>query len=76
MAVVHRLNQHPAPIRELKLDEERVSVNSGEIALENPLNYTGAKLSVQALRDLARQSKKLALVTMRVGATGVVEPLS
>lgn len=72
MAIIHPTNQLPAVIREPGLDEERVSVNGGAIALD----YTGAKLTVQALQELARQSKELALVTMRVGAAGVVEPVS
>ena len=72
MTVIHPMSQHPADIRELGLEEDRVSVNGGAIALD----YTGAKLTVQALQELARQSKELALVTMRVGAAGVVEPVS
>ena len=72
MAVIHPTNQLPAAIREPGSDEERVSVNGGAIALD----HTGAKLTVQALQELARQSKELALVTMRMGATGVVEPVS
>ena len=72
MTVIHPMSQHPAAIRELGLEEDRVSVNGGAIALD----HTGAKLSVQALQELARQSKELALVTMRMGAAGVVEPVS
>lgn len=82
MSLIHPMTQHPPAIRELGLDKERVSVkikllrNGVAIALDHPLDYTGAKLTVQALQELARQSKELALVTMRVGAAGVVEPVN
>ena len=67
-------------IRELGLDEEKVNVNGGAIALGHPLGCTGAKLTVQMLHELARQDKQLGLVTMCIGggmgAAGVVERLN
>ena len=67
-------------IRELGLDEEKVNVNGGAIALGHPLGCTGAKLTVQMLHELARQDKELGLVTMCIGggmgAAGVVERLN
>ncbi|MYC96201.1 MAG: thiolase family protein [Caldilineaceae bacterium SB0661_bin_32] len=69
-----------AVIRELGLDEEKVNVNGGAIALGHPLGCTGAKLIVQMLHELARQDKELGLVTMCIGggmgAAGVVERLN
>lgn len=69
-----------AVIRELGLDEEKVNVNGGAIALGHPLGCTGAKLTVQMLHELARQDKQLGLVTMCIGggmgAAGVVERLN
>ena len=69
-----------AVIRELGLDEERVNVNGGAIALGHPLGCTGAKLTVQMLYELARQDKQFGLVTMCIGggmgAAGIVERLS
>ena len=69
-----------AVIRELGLDEEKVNVNGGAIALGHPLGCTGAKLTVQMLHELARQDKELGLVTMCIGggmgAAGVVERLN
>ena len=69
-----------AVIRELGLDEERVNVNGGAIALGHPLGCTGAKLTVQMLHELARQDKQIGLVTMCIGggmgAAGVLERLN
>ena len=69
-----------AVMRELGLDEEKVNVNGGAIALGHPLGCTGAKLTVQMLHELARQDKELGLVTMCIGggmgAAGVVERLN
>ncbi len=72
--------QAPAVIRELGLDEDRVNVNGGAIALGHPLGCTGAKLTVQMLHELVRQDKQLGLVTMCIGggmgAAGVLERLN
>ena len=69
-----------AVIRELGMDEETVNVNGGAIALGHPLGCTGAKLTVQMLHELARQDKRLGLVTMCIGggmgAAGVLERLN
>lgn len=72
--------QSLAVIRELGMDEERVNVNGGAIALGHPLGCTGAKLTVQMLHELARQDKQFGLVTMCIGggmgAAGIVERLN
>ena len=69
-----------AVIRELSMDEERVNVNGGAIALGHPLGCTGAKLTVQMLHELRRQDKQLGLITMCIGggmgAAGIVECLN
>lgn len=69
-----------AVIRELGMDEERVNVNGGAIALGHPLGCTGAKLTVQMLYELIRQDKQFGLVTMCIGggmgAAGIVERLN
>jgi acetyl-CoA acyltransferase len=66
-----------AVVRRLGLDEERVNVNGGAIALGHPLGATGAKLTVQCLSELARREERYGLVTMCVGggqgAAGVIE---
>ncbi|WP_164111222.1 MULTISPECIES: acetyl-CoA C-acyltransferase [Sphingobacterium] len=72
-------SQSLAVIRELGLDEERVNVNGGAIALGHPLGCTGAKLTVQILNELKRRDKKYGMVTMCVGtgqgAAGIFEML-
>jgi acetyl-CoA acyltransferase len=66
-----------AVVRRLGLDEERVNVNGGAIALGHPLGATGTKLTVQILSELARREERYGLVTMCVGggqgAAGVIE---
>ncbi|QQT30369.1 acetyl-CoA C-acyltransferase [Sphingobacterium multivorum] len=72
-------SQSLAVIRELELDEEKVNVNGGAIALGHPLGCTGAKLTVQVLNELKRRGKKYGMVTMCVGtgqgAAGIFELL-
>ncbi|MFO7171239.1 MAG: acetyl-CoA C-acyltransferase [Chloroflexota bacterium] len=68
-----------AVIRRLELDEERVNVNGGAIALGHPLGCTGAKLTVQILHELERRGGRYGLVTMCIGggmgAAGIFERL-
>jgi acetyl-CoA acyltransferase len=68
-----------AVIRTLELDEEKVNVNGGAIALGHPLGCTGAKLTVQILHELARRNKRYGMVTMCIGggmgAAGIFERL-
>jgi acetyl-CoA acyltransferase len=72
-------SQSLAVIRELGLDENKVNVNGGAIALGHPLGCTGAKLTVQVLNELKRRGGKYGMVTMCVGtgqgAAGVFEML-
>ncbi|MGJ1206140.1 acetyl-CoA C-acyltransferase [Sphingobacterium lactis] len=72
-------SQSLAVIRELGLDEEKVNVNGGAIALGHPLGCTGAKLTVQVLNELKARGKKYGMVTMCVGtgqgAAGIFELL-
>ncbi|TYP95978.1 acetyl-CoA acyltransferase [Sphingobacterium allocomposti] len=60
-------SQSLAVIRELGLDESRININGGAIALGHPLGCTGAKLTVQILHDLKRRNEKYGMVTMCVG---------
>ena len=70
-------SQSLAVIRELGLDESKVNINGGAIALGHPLGCTGAKLTVQILNDLKRRKEKYGMVTMCVGtgqgAAGIFE---
>ena len=66
-----------AVIRHLEMDEERVNVNGGAIALGHPLGCTGSKLTVQMINELQRQDKQFGLITMCIGggmgAAGIIE---
>jgi len=68
-----------AVVRELGMDEDKVNVNGGAIALGHPLGCTGAKLSVQIIHELRRRGKSTGLVTMCIGggmgAAGIIEVL-
>jgi acetyl-CoA acyltransferase len=72
-------SQSLAVLRELNIDQTKVNVNGGAIALGHPLGCTGAKLTVQLLNELKRVDKKYGIVTMCVGtgqgAAGVFELL-
>jgi 3-oxoadipyl-CoA thiolase len=54
-------------IRELGLDEERVNVNGGAIALGHPLGMSGARLVVTLLHELRRRDAHYGLATLCVG---------
>lgn len=70
-------SQSLAVLRDLNIDQAKVNVNGGAIALGHPLGCTGAKLTVQLLNELKRVNKKYGIVTMCVGtgqgAAGVFE---
>ena len=72
--------QAVAVIRELGIDEEKVNVNGGAIALGHPMGATGAKLTVQLLNELRRRGGRYGMVTMCVGggqgAAGIFELLN
>jgi acetyl-CoA acyltransferase len=56
-----------AVMRELEMNEERVNVNGGAIALGHPLGASGAKLTVQLLGEMRRRQSRYGMVTMCVG---------
>ncbi|MDW7695509.1 acetyl-CoA C-acyltransferase [Flammeovirgaceae bacterium SG7u.111] len=56
-----------AVIKQLGLDQEKVNVNGGAIALGHPLGCTGAKLSVQLFNEMRRRNQKYGMVTACVG---------
>ncbi|MBK5515434.1 acetyl-CoA C-acetyltransferase [Bacillus sp. TH11] len=66
-------------IRELGLDEEKVNVNGGAIALGHPLGCTGAKLTLSLIHEMKRRNQQFGIVTMCIGggmgAAGVFELL-
>ena len=70
-------SQSLAVVRTLGLNEDKVNVNGGAIALGHPLGCTGGKLTVQALNELKKTGGKYGMVTMCVGtgqgAAGIFE---
>ncbi len=72
-------SQSLAVIRTLNLDNNKVNINGGAIALGHPLGCSGAKLTIQILHDLKRLNKKYGIVTACVGGgqgiAGVIERL-
>src|SRR5436189_2461457 len=69
--------QSLAVIKMLGLDQDKVNVNGGAIALGHPLGCTGAKLTASILRELKRRNGRYGMVTMCVGggmgAAGIFE---
>jgi acetyl-CoA acyltransferase len=68
-----------AVVRHLEMDEDRVNVNGGAIALGHPLGATGAKLTVQLINEMKRRRVQFGMVTMCIGggmgAAGIFEEL-
>ncbi len=66
-------------VRHLGIDQNKVNVNGGAIALGHPLGATGAILTLKLIHELKRQGKKYGVVTMCIGggmgAAGVFELL-
>jgi 3-oxoadipyl-CoA thiolase len=56
-----------ACVGELGIDEERLNVNGGAIALGHPLGCTGARLTTTLLHELRRRRGRYGIVTMCVG---------
>jgi acetyl-CoA acyltransferase len=69
-----------AIIRALNLNQEKINVNGGAIALGHPLGCTGAKLTATLLQEMKARSARYGMVTMCVGggmgAAGIFELLS
>jgi acetyl-CoA acyltransferase len=53
--------------RELGIEDDRLNVNGGAIALGHPLGCTGAKLTATLLYELRRRGGKFGVVSMCVG---------
>jgi len=54
-------------MRELGLDESKVNVNGGAIALGHPLGCSGARISTTLLHELKRRGGRYGLATMCIG---------
>jgi acetyl-CoA acetyltransferase family protein len=56
-----------AVIRELGLDEEKLNVNGGAIALGHPLGATGTRLTLTLLRELRRRGGGVGVASACIG---------
>ncbi|GER82569.1 acetyl-CoA acetyltransferase [Thermogemmatispora aurantia] len=54
-------------VRELEIDEEKLNVNGGAIALGHPLGCSGARIMVTLLHELERRGGRYGLATMCIG---------
>ncbi|KGX85752.1 acetyl-CoA C-acetyltransferase [Pontibacillus litoralis] len=64
-------------MRQLELDEAKVNVNGGAIALGHPLGCSGTKLTLSLIYEMKRRNEQFGVVTMCIGggmgAAGVIE---
>ncbi|TYR81377.1 thiolase family protein [Priestia megaterium] len=60
-------SQALAVIRELHLDEKKVNVNGGAIALGHPVGSTGARIVTTLLYEMIRRNEKYGIATLCVG---------
>ncbi|RLA19243.1 MAG: acetyl-CoA C-acyltransferase, partial [Gammaproteobacteria bacterium] len=60
-------SQSLACIEELKIDQSKVNLDGGAIALGHPLGATGARITGKAAALLKREDKQFALATQCIG---------
>ncbi|MFJ7755205.1 thiolase family protein [Peribacillus muralis] len=60
-------SQALAVIRELVLDESKVNVNGGAIALGHPVGSTGARIVTTLIHELIRRKERYGIATLCVG---------
>jgi len=64
-------------VKELGINQDRLNVNGGAVALGHPLGCTGAKLTATILHEMQRRNARYGMVTMCVGggmgAAGIFE---
>ncbi len=54
-------------VRELEIDQEKLNVNGGAIALGHPLGCSGARIVVTLLHELEKRGGRYGLATMCIG---------
>ena len=59
--------QSIAVIRELGIDQKKVNVNGGAIALGHPIGASGARILVTLIHELKRQNKSKGCATLCIG---------
>jgi acetyl-CoA C-acetyltransferase len=60
-------SQSIAVIRELKIDETKVNVNGGAIALGHPIGASGTRILVTLIHEMQRQNKTKGCATLCIG---------
>ena len=64
-------------VKELGINQDKLNVNGGAVAMGHPLGCTGAKLTATILHEMQRRNVRYGLVTMCVGggmgAAGIFE---
>lgn len=60
-------SQSLACMKDLELDEAKVNVNGGSIAIGHPLGCSGVRISATLLHEMSRRKSKYGLATMCVG---------
>lgn len=60
-------SQSIACMKELELDENKVNVNGGSIALGHPLGCSGVRISATLVHEMKRRKSKYGLAAMCVG---------
>ena len=56
-----------ACVDEIGLDERKMNVNGGAIAMGHPMGATGAKLTATLMYEMERRVVKYGMVTMCIG---------
>ena len=56
-----------AVIRELNIDENKINVNGGAIALGHPIGASGARILVTLIHEMKRQNKTKGCATLCIG---------
>ena len=59
--------QSIAVIRELNIDQNKVNVNGGAIALGHPIGASGARILVTLIHEMKRQNKNKGCATLCIG---------
>ena len=59
--------QSIAVIKELKIDETKVNVNGGAIALGHPIGASGTRILVTLIHEMQKQNKKKGCATLCIG---------
>ena len=60
-------SQSLACIKDLDIDEKKINLDGGALALGHPLGATGARITGKAAQILRRENKKYALATQCIG---------